>query len=143
MKTEKSAGGIVVRSVHGTWEVLVLRDANDAWTFPKGNIETGEVPERAARREIQEEVGLTALSMRRKLAIIRYTYKRNGFISKTVHYFLFLCNEHEVLTPQKEEGIHDATWMPVDRAIEIIGYQKANRPLLLTVKQWTLRPHQT
>ncbi|KKW10495.1 MAG: hypothetical protein UY49_C0021G0009 [Microgenomates group bacterium GW2011_GWC1_49_7] len=42
MKTEVSAGGIVVRKRMRIWEVLVIRDMNDVWTFPKGLVEKGE-----------------------------------------------------------------------------------------------------
>lgn len=85
MKTEISAGGIVVRTSGKTWDVLILKDINDVWTFPKGKIWTGEDLETASRREILEEVGLNVLTMLTKLPVIRYIYQKNGLISKTVH----------------------------------------------------------
>lgn len=145
MKTEISAGGIVVRTSGTTWEVLVLQDANDAWTFPKGKIEPGENPEKAARREIHEEVGLTALTMLTKLPLIRYMYRREGLISKTVQYFVFESKENERMSSQTEEGIHNAKFITLEKAIHSIGYEKTNRPMLKKVKQflWTLHRHLT
>jgi 8-oxo-dGTP pyrophosphatase MutT (NUDIX family) len=145
MKTEISAGGIVVRSVGGIWDVLILQDANDAWTFPKGKIEAGEEPEKAAQREIYEEVGLKALTMLTKLPLIRYMYQKNGLISKTVHYFVFESKGNEPLINQSEEGIHNAVWIPVDKATELIGYPKTNKGLLVKTKRflWKLRPRLT
>lgn len=143
MKKQQSAGGIVVRNIRGAWEVLVLQDMNDTWTFPKGNINTGEKPEHAAQREIQEEVGLTDLALHETLTDISYVYRRNGLIRKTVTYFLFESKGDQHPVNQTEEGIHNATWTPIDRAIEIIGYPKTNKPLLDTVKQWTLHRHRT
>ena len=143
MKTERSAGGVIVRNIHGAWMILVMQDMNDSWTFPKGKIDPGETPEHAARREILEEVGIRTLTTIAKLPDTRYTYKKDGLISKTVQYFLFESKGNETLVNQTEEGIHNATWMPIEKASEIIGYQKTNRPLLLKAKQWTLNPHLT
>ncbi len=143
MKTEVSAGGIVVRKRHGVWEIMLVQDKNDAWTFPKGLVEKTENYENAATREIREEVGLSGLKLCVKLPLVRYMYQKNGFISKTVHYFLFRLTRPQKAVSQKEEGIHNATWIPLHKAIEIIGYPKTNRPLLLNVKQWTSHQHRT
>ena len=142
MKTERAAGGIIVRNIRGTWEVLVVQDTNNAWTFPKGKIDTGERSEEAARREIREEVGLTAMTVRTKLPVIRYVFQRDGLISKTVTYFLFESNGNERLVNQMEEGIHNATWMPIDKAIEQIGYAQTNKQLL-TKTLWILHLRRT
>jgi bis(5'-nucleosidyl)-tetraphosphatase len=60
-----SAGVIVVRRVQGQgdWHYLLLR-AYNYWDFPKGIVETGEEPLGAARREVEEETGLTELNFR-------------------------------------------------------------------------------
>lgn len=55
MKKELSAGGVVVRKKGNAWQVLLLKDMNDNWTFPKGLIEKGENPPSAAKREIADE----------------------------------------------------------------------------------------
>ena len=138
MKTEISAGGIVVQTSGKTWDILVLQDTNDAWTFPKGKIEKGEKLEGAARREIQEEVGLHELSMLTKLPVIRYKYQRNGRISKTVHYYMFESKGNERIINQTEEGVHNAKFITLEKAINIIGYEKTNIPLLEKVKQFLL-----
>jgi 8-oxo-dGTP pyrophosphatase MutT (NUDIX family) len=138
MKTEISAGGIIIRKNGSAWEILVVRDKNEEFTFPKGKIEEGETEEIAARREIAEEVGITHITMLCKLPVVRYMYSRRGLISKTVHYFLFQNTGKEKVVPQKEEGLHDAQWLPLDEAIEKIGYKKTNKPLLLEVKEFLL-----
>jgi len=79
MKTEISAGGVVVRKKKGEWQVLLIRDMNDTWTFPKGKIEKGETRKSAATREIKEEVGLTAIRYIAPAKVIHYFYKRGSF----------------------------------------------------------------
>ncbi len=143
MKTEVSAGGIILKYTKRVWEVLVLQDMNSVWTFPKGKIEENENLEQAAVREIHEEVGMKSLIMIRKFRPIEYTYTKSGPVKKTVHYFLFQSDGTEHLINQTEEGIHNATWMPIDHALEVIGYPKTNRALLVQVKQWTLHQHPT
>jgi len=51
------AGGLVFNAAG---EVLLIRDRNGYWVFPKGHVETGESPEEAARREVAEEAGIEA-----------------------------------------------------------------------------------
>lgn len=55
-----SAGVVVVRQVERHWGFLLLR-AFQHWDFPKGQVERGEQPLQAARREVAEETGITEL----------------------------------------------------------------------------------
>ena len=58
-----SAGVVIVRSMGDDWRYLMLRVFRN-WDFPKGGVEEGELPLQAARREVEEETGLTALDFR-------------------------------------------------------------------------------
>lgn len=54
----------VLRRSDDSWRVLLLQRGEGtrctgAWECVHGRIEDGELPERAARREVQEETGLT------------------------------------------------------------------------------------
>ena len=56
---EPTAGGIVFRyNSDNKLEILLIQDAKDRWTIPKGHIEKGETAVQTARREIGEEAGL-------------------------------------------------------------------------------------
>ena len=57
-----SAGFVLVRRLQGEWRFLMLR-AYRNWDFPKGQVEAGEEPLAAARREAAEETGLTDLRL--------------------------------------------------------------------------------
>lgn len=135
MKQEMSAGGVVVYRSAKNWQVLLIKDMNEAWTFPKGLIEKDEAPAKAAEREIVEEVGLTNLTRRGSLAPIEYFYRRPGLIHKKVHYFLFRSSKRQTPVWQKEEGITAAKWVDLNRAAKLIGYPKTNAPLLKAVQK--------
>jgi 8-oxo-dGTP pyrophosphatase MutT (NUDIX family) len=129
-KKEESAGGIIARHQNDAWEVLVLSDMNNNITFPKGMVEPNETPEAAAKREIHEEVGLSKIRLIEPLDTVHYFYNRDGLISKSVHYFLFMQEIDEPIVCQREEGIHDAKFVNIDTILKIIGYPKTNQPLL-------------
>jgi len=134
MKTERSAGGIVIRRKGKGWQILLLQDMNKSWTFPKGLIEKDEEKEITAKREIKEEVGITCLTLICPLPTVRYMYRRNGLIDKTVSYFLFTYKGKERLKPQKEEGVHAVQWMSIRKAFHVVGYVKTNKKLLVEVR---------
>jgi len=56
-------GALVVVTV-GRAVLLVRASYRAEWSFPGGSIQRGETPEAAARRELAEEVGLVAPSLR-------------------------------------------------------------------------------
>lgn len=130
MKEERSAGGVVMRHRGNKWLVLFIKDMNATWTFPKGSIEKNEDLRQAAIREVNEEAGIRGLTFVKELSPITYWYRRNGLIKKTVHYFLFTATGDETPKPQKEEGIQEARWMPLARALTLVGYPKTNRNVL-------------
>jgi len=136
MKFEKSAGGVVVRKNDSDWQVLLIHDMNNQWTFPKGVIEAGEIPQATAAREIAEETGLTDISLLSELSDITYKYERNGLISKTVYYFLFKTQGNVVARPQKSEGINKVKWFPLNKAINIVDYPNTNIKILIQARSY-------
>lgn len=59
----RSAGVVVVRKEANQWKYLFLR-AYRNWDFPKGIVEPSEDPLETAKREVQEEAGITNLNFR-------------------------------------------------------------------------------
>jgi len=127
IRNEISAGGVVVRQENGQWLVALLKTEHkrgQVWVLPKGHVEPeeGETVSEAAMREVAEEAGITSLSLKSQLGVTKYSFQaENALVKKKVHYFLMATNQRK-LTPQAEEGLIDAAWAPIDKAIELLAY---------------------
>jgi 8-oxo-dGTP pyrophosphatase MutT (NUDIX family) len=114
------AGGIVLGD-KGT--IALVRNRKDTkWFFPKGHIDEGEDLEEAARREIEEETGLTDLEYIDTLpSYTRPGIDKNSHYTnelKEIHMFLFAAPMHAELSPSLE--IVDAAWISLSRlALEL------------------------
>jgi 8-oxo-dGTP pyrophosphatase MutT (NUDIX family) len=103
----EAAGGIVQNEKK---ELLFIYRL-DNWDLPKGKIESGESPESAAHREIEEETGITGLSLKKKIGETFHTYDAYGkHFLKTTHWFYFTVEGKHTLKPQLEEDITLIKW---------------------------------
>jgi len=115
----QTSGGIVLGE-SGT--VALVRNRKETlWFFPKGHLEDGESNEEAARREIEEETGLTHLELIDDLG----SYTRYGILPdgrdnlesfKEIHMYLFAAPQHAELAPSME--IAEACWMSLSQVAE-------------------------
>ncbi len=76
------AGGVVFNPKN---EVLLIRDCQGYWCFPKGHVDPGEISEQTAIREILEETGI-ASSIRAPLEATHYT--NNKGVEREIFWFL-------------------------------------------------------
>jgi len=118
-----SAGG-VIRNVRG--EIALVRHDGWFWGFPKGHVDEGEEILDAAKREIQEEVGIMDLQL--KKAFEPYTRVKAGDEEKeekeikTLHMFLFDTSENEFhLTDPRHD---EARWVPVEEVASLLSHPK-------------------
>lgn len=127
VRKELSAGGVVAREERGQWYVALLQTEHKrghVWVLPKGHVEphTGETIAEAARREVEEEAGVTDLSLKGQLGITKFQFQaETALVRKTVHYYLMTTNQKK-LVPQAEEGFVDSQWFPLDVAIDSLAY---------------------
>lgn len=127
IRKEISAGGVVMRQEGQEWLVALLKTEHkrgEVWVLPKGHVElhTGERVSEAAKREVQEEAGLTDLSVKDQLGVTRFKFQvEDAVVYKTVHYFL-MTTQQKALLPQAEEGLLEAAWFPAAEAIKILEY---------------------
>ena len=129
---EVSAGGVVVRTVNGGNEVVLVSDGR-YWGLPKGNLEAGETPQDAALREVSEETGIRrdTLAIVAELAPSDYTYRRRDtgrLVFKRVHQYLMTAPADAELHRQESE-IADAGWLTLAAALERASFEDTRRAL--------------
>lgn len=127
-----SAGVVLVRAEAGEWRFLLLR-AYQYWDFPKGRTEAGETPLEAAKREVQEETGITELQFHWGEAFVETGPYARG---KVARYYLAETHETEVVlgiapelgTPEH----HEWRWMDQKTAYHLTA------PRVHQVLDWAL-----
>ena len=127
---EVSAGGVVYRMVDGAPQWLLIRDSYRNWGFPKGHLKKGEAPERAALREVTEETGLDALSLKGDAGRIEWWFQFRG---RRIHKrctFYVMESPRGRTKPQKAEGITACVWLPLAEAMERLSYENAREVLV-------------
>jgi len=112
-KRELLAGAVVCSHLDDAIYVGLVHDVFGYWTLPKGKIEAGENESQGARREIQEEIGVS-ITIDEKLGENQYIANKpdQGKIVKHVSYFLAFA-PHTPLTleyKEKKGGLDDAKW---------------------------------
>jgi len=133
-RRETSAGGVVYRVTPGADGAplpvfLLIRDSYRNWGFPKGHLESGELPEAAALREVAEETGVSALELRGTIETIDWYFRFRGrLIHKVCHFYLMETPAAETC-PQRAEGITACRWAPFDEAVRLVSYANARQVL--------------
>ena len=133
---EPTSGGIVFR--HGKndqIEVLLIQDAKDRWTIPKGHIEDGENAKQTAGREVSEETGLKDITVLSWLGKINFRYRRQQslVLMTTQIYLVRADNPHE--KPKKESWMNGIQWFPAMDALDKIEYEDIGKIMLLGLKR--------
>ena len=104
----EAAGGIVQNE---NKDLLFIYRKNK-WDLPKGKMEAGETAEVCAEREIEEETGIKNLMLKHKVGETYHIYTERGkAILKISHWFYFVTEDEQVLTPQTEEDIAEVKWI--------------------------------
>lgn len=134
---EQTAGGIVFRRREkGTGiEILLIQDAKDRWTIPKGHLEEGEKADQTAGREVSEETGLSSIAVHAWLGKVDFRYRRqNSLVLITMQVYLVeATNPHQAL--KKEDWMNDIRWFPAMEAFDIIEYEDISKLVLLAMKR--------
>ena len=120
-----SAGGIVIRFVAGSPELVVGRRRRErdsvTWTLPKGTPNPGESTEETALREVTEETGL-AVAIVRPFDSIRYAFVQGRTrIHKTVHYFLMVPTGGDLARHDHE--FDEVRWVAFDDASTLLTFE--------------------
>ncbi len=134
---EPTAGGVVYRHNPKTKqvEILLIQDAKDRWTIPKGHIEEGESARETAKREIGEETGLLEVDVLNWLGKINFRYRRaNSLVLMTTEIFLVKAlGDTDALKP--EDWMNGIKWFPAAEAVDKIEYEDIEKLILMAMKK--------
>jgi 8-oxo-dGTP pyrophosphatase MutT (NUDIX family) len=129
-KQIRAAGAVVFRRTPGGIRLLVLRAYNN-WDFPKGLVEPGEDQLSAAKREVKEETGLTAVDYpfgEEFRETIPYA------ANKIARYYLAETDEHDIELPVStalgRPEHHEFRWISLDEAEYLLP------PRLTVILDW-------
>lgn len=133
---EPTAGGIVYRrNQAGEVEILLIQDAKDRWTIPKGHIEEGETAQQTAKREIAEEAGLQNTEVQGWLGKIHFRYRRiDKLVLMTTQIYLVRAGG-DTDAIQKEEWMNGIKWFKFHDALDVIEYEDIGKLMLLAMKK--------
>lgn len=133
---EPTAGGIVFRRNHNNEiELLLIQDAKDRWTIPKGHIEEGETAQETALREIGEEAGINQAEAVCWLGKINFRYRRvtTLVLMTTQIYLVRALGDTDNI--QKEEWMNGIKWFKFHDALDVIEYEDIGKLMLLAMKR--------
>ncbi|MBX2867394.1 MAG: 2,3-bisphosphoglycerate-independent phosphoglycerate mutase [Acidiferrobacterales bacterium] len=110
----RHVGGSVVVAMDSEERVCLIKQFRHAaggwiWEFPAGLLESGEEPEKAAMRELQEETGCTSA----ELISLGSMLSSPGFCTERLHLFLAKDVVKGEPRPEKYEFI-ETHWLPLD-----------------------------
>jgi 8-oxo-dGTP pyrophosphatase MutT (NUDIX family) len=105
---------------------------NGKWDLPKGKAEAKETINQTALREVEEETGITGLSITKPLEITYHIFKRNERHYIKVTYWFQMYSEYEgTLVPQEKEGITKVKWIPETKLKKVLKNSYSNIKLLI------------
>lgn len=133
---EPTAGGVVFRrDSDGGIEILLIQDAKDRWTIPKGHIEEGETAQETAKREIGEEAGLTDTEVLGWLGKIHFRYRRvDKLVLMTTQIYLVRAGG-DTNAIKKEEWMNGIKWFKFNDALDAIEYEDIGKLMLMAMKR--------
>lgn len=131
---DQSYGVIPVYVTPTDTQVLLVhqigRRGDRFWTLPKGHPEAGESPEAAALRELKEETGVEAVTLKPEHSFsMHYQFIFEGnTIDKTVTFFLGYVEHLETTISQPQE-IAALGWFSKSEALLKVSHAEVRRIL--------------
>ena len=105
---------------------------NNKWDLPKGKAEAKESIEDTAMREVEEETGVSGLSINKPLPTTYHIFKRNGRYKIKITYWFEMQTAYEgKLHPQQNEGITKVKWLGKKKVKKSMENSYANIKLLV------------
>lgn len=134
---EPTAGGVIFRRSTDKKDIefLLIQDAKNRWTIPKGHIEPGETSKQTTEREITEETGLQEMKVMNWLGKINFRYRRaSSLVLMTTEIFLVEARgDTDAIKP--EDWMNGIKWLKSSDALEKIEYEDIGKLMLIALKK--------
>ena len=133
---ETTSGCIVFRRAQDkSIQILLMQDAKNRWTIPKGHVEPDEEPKSTAEREIREETGLQKMKVYSWLGKVNFRYRRgHTLVLMTMHIYLVEgLGNTDALHP--EGWLNDIKWLSATDAVDKIAYDDIGKLILVGMKK--------
>jgi len=115
----EAAGGIVENDK----DELLLIYRLEHWDLPKGKIEKDELPYETAKREVEEECGITVNKVEKQTDSTFHIYIMNDrFYLKKTFWYPMKYSGNEKPVPQSEEDIQQAVWVKKSELKDYLDY---------------------
>lgn len=122
------AGGGKVRNADKN---ILFIYRNRKWDLPKGKVENGETLAKTAIREVEEETGVTGLTITKPLETTYHIFRRNGdYKIKITYWFEMKTMFDGEMYPQENEGITKVKWLDSKQISIALENSYANIKLL-------------
>lgn len=110
------------------------------WEFPKGGVESGEKIQEVVKREVLEETGLKALSIKKFNFSGKYKYDRKysdrkGFIGQSFELWCAEVGKGETKVDGREHS--KAKWVGFEKAVKKVGFENQKKSLKI-VNDWLM-----
>ncbi len=126
---EKSCGIIIEKDN----KILMVKQKNDIYSFPKGHMEENETEKETAIRETKEETNVDAIIISDKKYKVFYKTKKGK--DKEVVYFIGKP-KNDSIKPQEGE-IEDVFWVEKEKVEDLLQYENI-KEMWLEAKKETL-----
>ncbi|MGI9247173.1 MAG: NUDIX hydrolase [Steroidobacteraceae bacterium] len=129
-------GGATIVAVDAQHRVCLLRQFRHAaggWIteLPAGKLDNREPPIECARRELAEEVGMTAT----RWETLGQFFSSPGVFTEVIHVFLARDLSPCASTPEEHEVL-EAQWLPLDEAVALASSAKLHDAKTLVGLIW-------
>jgi diadenosine hexaphosphate hydrolase (ATP-forming) len=119
----EGAGGVVFNARD---EVLLIRQHDGSWVFPKGHVDPGEDPLAAAVREVEEEAGVVASCPEPDRCWTTEYLNPRGERRRITWYRLITGSDAPVM---REAQFPEGRFVAGERALDLLGFRE-DRSLL-------------
>ena len=120
MKKEKSCGAVVIKKESDELKLLIIKQHDNQWGFPKGHVEKGETEEETAIREIKEETNIDVEIDNKFRKVITYSPKE-GVIKDVVFFIGKAISDDLIIDPNE---LLEAKWVNAEEAKDYFKYQE-------------------